>query len=68
MTDVATTTFDLIPPNEDQLRNLEADLSEDERHVLLLGMQQRAGQEPFFESSKSQSRIRPDVRNCPRRK
>jgi peptide-methionine (R)-S-oxide reductase len=27
--------FDLTPPSEDQLRDLEADLSEDERHVLL---------------------------------
>ena len=27
--------FDLTPPSEDQLRDLEADLSDDERHVLL---------------------------------
>jgi len=27
--------FDLTPPSGDQLRDLEADLSEDERHVLL---------------------------------
>ena len=35
MDDATTIQFDLTPPTEDQLRNLEADLSEQERHVLL---------------------------------
>jgi len=30
-----TMTFDLTPPTEEQLRGLEADLSDEERHVLL---------------------------------
>ncbi|MEO7365567.1 MAG: peptide-methionine (R)-S-oxide reductase MsrB [Sphingomicrobium sp.] len=35
MTDATTIQFDLTPPTEDQLRSLEADLTDDERHVLL---------------------------------
>jgi peptide-methionine (R)-S-oxide reductase len=35
MTDVRQTEFDLAPPSEPQLRELEADLSTEERHVLL---------------------------------
>ena len=35
MNDVLARQFDLTPPNEDELRALVADLSEDERHVLL---------------------------------
>ena len=35
MTDATTIPFDLTPPTEDELRALEADLSEEERHVLL---------------------------------
>ena len=35
MTDAATIQFDLTPPTEDQLRTLEADLDDQERHVLL---------------------------------
>jgi peptide-methionine (R)-S-oxide reductase len=35
MDDTTTIQFDLTPPTEDQLRNLEADLSNEERHVLL---------------------------------
>src|SRR5687768_9508094 len=35
MTDTATIQFDLSPPGEDERRRLAADLSEDERHVLL---------------------------------
>ena len=35
MSDVATTHFDLTAPSEDELRNLESDLTDDERHVLL---------------------------------
>ena len=35
MTDATTIHFDLGPPSEDELRDLEADLSDDERHVLL---------------------------------
>jgi peptide-methionine (R)-S-oxide reductase len=35
MSDVTTIHFDLTPPSEDQLRDLESDLSEDERHLLL---------------------------------
>jgi peptide-methionine (R)-S-oxide reductase len=35
MSDVATSRFDLSPPNEEALRALAADLDEDERHVLL---------------------------------
>jgi peptide-methionine (R)-S-oxide reductase len=35
MSDVTSTGFDLTPPREDQLQVLAADLSDDERHVLL---------------------------------
>jgi peptide-methionine (R)-S-oxide reductase len=35
MDDATTTQFDLTPPTEEQLRGLEADLSDQERHVLL---------------------------------
>ena len=35
MDDAMTIQFDLTRPTEDQLRNLEADLSDQERHVLL---------------------------------
>jgi peptide-methionine (R)-S-oxide reductase len=35
MVDTATFTFDLTPPTEAQLHELEADLDEQERHVLL---------------------------------
>ena len=35
MTDAATILFDLTPPTEVQLRTLKADLTDDERHVLL---------------------------------
>jgi peptide-methionine (R)-S-oxide reductase len=35
MTDVAALQFNLTPPSEAQLRDLEADLSDEERHVLL---------------------------------
>ena len=35
MDDTATIQFDLTPPTEDQLRELEADLTTEERHVLL---------------------------------
>ena len=35
MSDVTTAPFDTTPPNEEQLRRLEADLSEEERRVLL---------------------------------
>jgi peptide-methionine (R)-S-oxide reductase len=35
MDETTTIQFDLAPPNEDQLRMLEADLSSEERHVLL---------------------------------
>jgi peptide-methionine (R)-S-oxide reductase len=35
MTDVRQTEFDLAPPSEPELRELEADLSTEERHVLL---------------------------------
>ena len=35
MNDVIARQFDLTPPNKDELRALVADLSEDERHVLL---------------------------------
>ena len=35
MTDTATIHFDLSPPSDDDRRRLEADLSEEERHVLL---------------------------------
>lgn len=35
MTDVTARRFDLTPPSKDELRALVADLSEDERHVLL---------------------------------
>ena len=35
MTDTATIQFDLTPPTDDERRRLEADLSDDERHVLL---------------------------------
>jgi peptide-methionine (R)-S-oxide reductase len=35
MTDVTSIQFDLAPPSEDQLRKLEAELTDDERHVLL---------------------------------
>ena len=35
MTDATTIQFDLTPPTEDERRNLEADLDEQEKHVLL---------------------------------
>ena len=35
MTDTATLHFDLSPPSDDDRRRLEADLSDEERHVLL---------------------------------
>ena len=35
MTDLATTQFDLTPPGEGQLRDLAAELSDEERRVLL---------------------------------
>jgi peptide-methionine (R)-S-oxide reductase len=35
MTDTATIHFDLSPPSDDERRRLEADLSDEERHVLL---------------------------------
>ena len=35
MRDITTAPFDATPPNEEQLRGLEADLSEEERHLLL---------------------------------
>jgi peptide-methionine (R)-S-oxide reductase len=35
MTDVTSIQFDLMPPSEDQLRELGAELTDDERHVLL---------------------------------
>ena len=35
MTDTATMHFDLTPPSDDVRRRLEADLSDEERHVLL---------------------------------
>jgi peptide-methionine (R)-S-oxide reductase len=35
MNDVIARQFDLTPPNKDEVRALVADLSEDERHVLL---------------------------------
>jgi len=35
MGDTATIEFDLTPPTDDQLRELSADLTEEERHVLL---------------------------------
>jgi peptide-methionine (R)-S-oxide reductase len=35
MSDVPAVPFDLTPPSQEQLRELVADLSEDERHVLL---------------------------------
>ena len=35
MTDTATLHFDLSPPSDDELRGLAADLSDEERHVLL---------------------------------
>ena len=35
MNDVVALEFDLTPPSQDELRGLVADLSEDERHVLL---------------------------------
>ena len=35
MNDVIVRQFDLTPPNKDEVRALVADLSEDERHVLL---------------------------------
>ena len=35
MDDTATIEFDLTPPTDDQLRELSADLTEEERHVLL---------------------------------
>ena len=35
MNDVIALQFDLTPPSKDELRVLVADLSEDERHVLL---------------------------------
>jgi peptide-methionine (R)-S-oxide reductase len=35
MTEATTIQFDLTPPGPDRLRTLEADLSDEERHVLL---------------------------------
>jgi peptide-methionine (R)-S-oxide reductase len=35
MTDVTTIAFDLTPPGDDERRQLEADLSDEEKHVLL---------------------------------
>jgi hypothetical protein len=35
MNDAVAPKFDLTPPSKDELRSLVADLSEDERHVLL---------------------------------
>jgi len=35
MTGVTTIDFDLAPPSDDERRQLEVDLSDDERHVLL---------------------------------
>ena len=35
MTDVTTISFDLTPPGDDERRQLEADLSDEEKHVLL---------------------------------
>ena len=35
MAAAATKTFDLTPPTQDQLDSLVADLSDEERHVLL---------------------------------
>ena len=35
MNDVVALEFDLTPPSQDELRGLVADLSEDERHVML---------------------------------
>lgn len=35
MSDIIEVQFDLTPPSQDQLRELVADLSEDERHLLL---------------------------------
>ena len=35
MTDTSTLAFDLTPPGEEQLERLKADLSDDERRVLL---------------------------------
>lgn len=35
MTNVSTEQFDITPPSEDQLQRLAADLSDEERHVLL---------------------------------
>ena len=35
MTDATTIQFDLRPPTEDERRQLQADLSDEERHVLL---------------------------------
>ena len=35
MSDLTDLRFDLAPPTEDQRRDLESDLSDEERHVLL---------------------------------
>ena len=35
MSDIIEVKFDLTPPSQDQLQELVADLSEDERHLLL---------------------------------
>ena len=35
MSDTTTIQFDLAPPDDDERRRLEADLDDDERHVLL---------------------------------
>ena len=35
MTELTTLQFDLTPPTDDQLRDLRADLTDEERHVLL---------------------------------
>lgn len=43
MTDTATLQFDLTPPSEDELRQLAADLNDDEREVLL----ERGTEAPF---------------------
>jgi len=51
MNDVIAPQFDLTPPSKDELRALVADLSEDERQVLL----EHGTEAPFCASSRGEA-------------
>lgn len=58
MTDAETIRFDLTPPSDDERRELEADLSAEERHVLL----QHGTEAPFCGAFLNEKR--PGVFTC----